>query len=224
MSSCANEFGRPVDIQRDRSSQELVEFRDRTHEELVGVLVARGASRSETENILAKVWADCDSGTEERPSLLEKYSGKCTLQGWLATVATNRWLDFKRRQVNRSAISPHTVADLENYRSEATASVSPLPGQDILVGLLRESLLAAFNRCSARAMVLLRLIYLHGVTQHEIVRMLGWSESKIILFLSRAMHEIESHALSELKKLDPCLELTWEDFVELCKTHQIGFL
>src|SRR6267378_4168096 len=133
MSSCTNEFGRSVDIQRDRPSQELVEFRDKTHEELVGVLVGRGASRSETENILAKVWADCESGTEERPCLLEKYSGKCTLQGWLATVATNRWLDFKRRQMSRTARSPHTAADLENYRSEITSSVSPVP-EDILVG------------------------------------------------------------------------------------------
>ena len=62
-------------------------------------------------------------------------------------------------------------------------------------------------------MVLLRLVYLHDLTQREIVRMLGWSESKVSRFLARAMKEIETHTLKELKKRDPWLELSWQDFV-----------
>ena len=42
--------------------------------------------------------------------------------------------------------------------------------------------------------------------------------------LSRAMEQIESDTLGELKKRDAWLELTWQDFLDLCQTHQIGFL
>ena len=73
-------------------------------------------------------------------------------------------------------------------------------------------------------MVMLRLVYLHELTHREIVRMLGWSESKVSRFLSHAMREIETRTLRELKRHDPWLELTWQDFVDLCETYEIGFL
>jgi hypothetical protein len=38
------------------------------------------------------------------------------------------------------------------------------------------------------------------------------------------MEEIEKHTLAEVKKRDPWIDLTWQDFVELCETHQIGFM
>jgi hypothetical protein len=65
---------------------------------------------------------------------------------------------------------------------------------------------------------------LHELSQREIVQMLGWSESKVSRFLSKAMAEIEKHTLAEVKKRDSWLELGWQDFVELCETHQIGFM
>src|SRR6185503_9744361 len=75
----------------------LATLRAQSHEPLVRMLLARGASPTEAEDILADLWADCVPGADERPSLLEKFSARCSLQNWLATVATNRWLDFKRR-------------------------------------------------------------------------------------------------------------------------------
>src|SRR5215475_8987777 len=76
----------------------LAELRERCHGPLLGILLARGAARTEAEDLLADLWADCVPGQNDRPSILEKFSGKCTLQGWLATVATNRWVDRKRKQ------------------------------------------------------------------------------------------------------------------------------
>ena len=72
--------------------------------------------------------------------------------------------------------------------------------------------------------VLLRLVYIHGLTQREIVRMLGWYESKVSRVLSQTMEQIQTHTLREVKKRDPWLELTWQDFLDLCETHQIGFI
>jgi len=141
--------------------------------------------------LLADLWSDCVPGADDRPSLLEKFSGKCSLQGWLATVATNRWIDLKRRHSRRVEISSASSGEGEEDAFERLPADVAAYQEDTLVELLRESLRAAFAHCPAEAMVLLRLVYLHGVTQREVVRMLGWSEAKVSRLLSRAMEQIE---------------------------------
>jgi RNA polymerase sigma factor (sigma-70 family) len=170
------------------------------------------------------MWADCVPGRQDRPALVEKYSGKCNIQGWLATVATNRWIDRKRRdskQVDLPPLDPDKPG--ESVFDHLPAAASPTK-EDALVELLRSSLQAAFAGCPADLMVLLRLVYMHGVSQREVVRMLGWHESKVSRALTQAMQQIQADTLKELKKRDPLLELTWQDFVDLCETEQIGFL
>src|SRR6266704_5848453 len=83
---------------RQGDVEALAELRDQCHGSLLGILLSRGAGRTEAEDLLADLWSDCVPGNDDRPSILEKFSGKCTLQGWLATVATNRWIDRKRKQ------------------------------------------------------------------------------------------------------------------------------
>jgi RNA polymerase sigma-70 factor (ECF subfamily) len=204
--------------------QALAELREENHGPLLRILLSRGASPTEAEDLLADLWADCVPGDLDRPSLLEKFSGKCTLQGWLATVATNRWIDLKRKQTRRGEVSDAGPDGEHRDMLESLPAASSSAKEETLVALLRESLQAAFARCSPEAMVLLRLVYLHELSQREIVRMLGWHESKVSRFLGRAMKEIETHTLSELKKRDSWLELSWQDFVDLCETHQVGFL
>lgn len=201
----------------------LAELRERCHGPLLGILLTRGATRTEAEDLLADVWADCVPGQNDRPSILEKFSGKCTLQGWLATVATNRWIDLKRKQ-NRLVYPENNSSNSNENDYVARLEAAPYASEDTLIALLRDCLKSAFARCEPEARVLLRLVYLHELSQREIVQMLGWSESKVSRFLSRAMKEIETHTLAEVKKRDSWLELSWQDFVELCETHQIGFL
>ncbi len=38
------------------------------------------------------------------------------------------------------------------------------------------------------------------------------------------MQQIEKETLQRLKAKDPWLDLTWQDFLELCETHRVGFL
>src|SRR5689334_3622657 len=206
---------------RQGNPEALAELREQCQSPLLGILLARGADRTEAEDLLADLWADCVPGQDDRPSILEKFSGKCTLQGWLATVATNRWVDRKRKQSR--FVDPGPDGSTENEyltRMEAVSYAS----EDTLIKLLRDCLKAAFARCEPEARVLLRLVYLHELSQREIVQMLGWSESKVSRFLSKAMEEIQKYTVGEVKKRDPWLELSWQDFVELCETHQIGFM
>jgi RNA polymerase sigma factor (sigma-70 family) len=204
-------------------SEALAAVRLRCHDSLLRILLSRGASRTEAEDLLADLWSDCVPGDDDRPSLLEKFNGQCKLQGWLATVATRRWIDLKRKQARR--------VELEKTASDHPAidPLDRLPAafseerEDALVNLLRDSLRVAFSLCPPEAMVLLRLRYLHGVSQREIVRMLGWHESKVSRALSQAMQDIETQVLREIKKRDPWLELTWQDFLDLCETRQMAF-
>jgi RNA polymerase sigma factor (sigma-70 family) len=139
-------------------------------------------------------------------------------------VATNRWIDVKRRDVRRVELPQGDAASGGRELAEEGREASGAFKEETLITLLRQSLEVAFAKCSPKAIVLLRLVYMHGLTQREIGRMLGWGESKVSRFLSEAMGGIEKRTMRELKKLDPLLELNWQDFVDLCETHRIGFL
>ena len=202
----------------------LAELRAQCHGPLLGILRTRGASATEADDILADLWSDCVRQPGERPSLLEKFSGRTPLLSWLATVATNRWVDVKRRQ----ARSVPTLSDGSEALEVAAGPVQNRAGacdrEEALVRLVGESLRAAFRRCSTQALVLLQLVYVHELSQREVGCMLGWSESKTSRFLSSALEQLETDTLQELRRRDRWLELSWEDLVELCETHQIGFL
>jgi RNA polymerase sigma factor (sigma-70 family) len=206
---------------REGDTAALAVLRERHSGSLMNILVARGANPAEAEDVLGDVWARCVPGGEDHPSLLEKYNGKCPVQNWLCRVATNRWLDGKRREKYWSEPPPSDEGQ--------TTFVNRVPDQvredldSTLVGMLRDSLRAAFGQCPPHALVLLHLVYRHGVTQREVMRMLSWSESKVSRALSGAMEQIRDRTLAEVKKRDPWLHPTWQDFVELCQSEPLGF-
>ena len=209
---------------RRGDSEALTELRGRLQQSLMAILLARGANRTEAEDLLADLWSDCVPGNDDRPSLLEKFKGNCSLQGWLATVATNRWIDRKRKEA-RHTVLEHNGSNGPEQDVPQSSDTSRWHAPDqTLVNLLRACLRTAFARCGPEARVLLRLVYLHDLSQRELVRMLGWSESKVSRYLSSAMEDIEKHTLAEVRKRDPWLELTWRDFVDLCEIHNVGFM
>ena len=69
----------------------------------------------------------------------------------------------------------------------------------------------------------LRVLCEQGLTQREICRMAGWSESKVSRLLSETMAQIQEDALRALKASDPWLELSWDDLVAMCEVYQNGF-
>jgi RNA polymerase sigma factor (sigma-70 family) len=217
-----DEERRLVEQSQRGDTSALETLRDRYYGALMNILVARGANPAEAEDVLGEVWAQCVPGGEERPSLLEKFNGKCRLQNWLCRVATNRWLDWKRRGKHIG----ETPAPEEGQTTFVNRVPAPLTeGLDgTLVGLLRQSLQAAFARCPPHTLVLLHLVYRHGVSQRELMRMLNWSESKVSRALSHAMDAIKTDTFAELKQRDPWLQPTWEDFLDLCASEPLGFL
>jgi RNA polymerase sigma factor (sigma-70 family) len=213
----------PVHSYQQGDPAALAELREKHHPSLFNILRARGATVDEAEELLADLWGDCVPKDNDQPALLDKFSGKCSVQAWLATVVTRRWIDLKRKQVRHG----ETNLPTRNGESDPLQNL-PAPGvaiqEDALVELLRASLRAAFAACSPMDLLMLRLVYLHGLSQRELMRMWSWSESKVSRQLSHAMEQIEQTTLQNLKQHDPWLDLTWQDFVDLCETHRIGFL
>lgn len=194
------------------------------HSFLRAVLINRGATQDEADDLLGDLWGDCVGQSEDRPSLLEKYSGKCPIRSWLKTVATNRLIDLKRRQEHRGELPRLDSDDADASPFERLPATPSADSESALVKLLKDSLQAAFAKCAPEAMLMLRLVYLNAVSQREVCRMWGWPEYKVSRFMSDAMERIEAHTLNELKTRDPWLELSWQDFIELCESHDIGFL
>jgi len=201
----------------------LAELREEHNASLANILAARGASGEEIKELLADLWGDCVPANDDRLTLLEKFSGKCSLQAWLVTVATRRWIDLKRKHARRGETQPHDE-EMHSQILERLPAADESVMEDALVALLRDSLLAAFADCPPADMLMLRLLYQHGVTQRELMRMWNWSESKISRKISRSMELIQEATLQHLKRKDPWLHLTWQDFIDLCQTHRVGFL
>ncbi len=209
---------------RQGDPEALAALRRKYLGDLTKILLARGATPTECEDLLADLWDDCVAGGDDRPSLLEKFSGRCAVRNWLATVATRRWIDSRRRRSRHTEPAQSSAGGTVEDMLEGLPATDAPATDEALASLLLESLRAAFRARSSQELLLLRLVYLHGVTQREVCRMLGWTEAKVSRTLSAAMQEIESSTLRQLRSRDPLLKLTWADLVELCEVHQSGFL
>jgi len=205
-------------------AEAIAGLRNKHQPALTNILVGRGANRTEAEDLLADLWADCIFKSEDRPSLLEKFSHKCALQSWLSTVALRRLIDLKRRQKFRGEPVKQSELDSRTDFFERVPSTSSPTPESALIDMLRTSLQGALESCGAEALLILRLVYLHGVTQREVGRMFGWHESKVSRAGATAMKHIQTATLGQIQKKDPWLQLSWEDFLALCETHQVGFL
>jgi RNA polymerase sigma factor (sigma-70 family) len=190
------------------------ELRSRYHGKLVGVLRARGANQTEAEDLVADLWTDCFAARGNRQTLLTKYQGRCALESWLLTVATHRLVDLKRRQSFRVEVpaSPDSSEDFFDRRPQPEKATS----EKHLLRMLREAIQRAFAKQDPDAILMLKLVHLHQLSQREIARMWGWHESKVSRTLEVTRQSAARIILAELKKVDPWLELRWEDFVELC--------
>jgi RNA polymerase sigma factor (sigma-70 family) len=204
-------------VQRVLSGEEAAaaELRQRYHNKLVGVLHARGASQTEAGDLVADLWTDCFAPKGDRQTLLTKYQGRCALESWLLTVATHRLVDLKRRQgfrVDVAKNSPDSPDDFFDRRAQPEKPTSEKPLLDLLRGAIHE----AFAKQDPEAVLMLKLVHVHELSQREIARMWGWHESKVSRTLETARQSVGKIILFELKRIDPWLELRWEDFVELC--------
>lgn len=190
------------------------------NQRLLGLLISRGATNTEASDLLGDLWGELSVGRIDREGLLNKYHGKCSLYTWLATVATHRLVDLKRRQRfqgNLPNVQDHAdqASDFDQLPARTTEY-----SESALTKLMRDALRQSLQECPPDAYLLLQLVYIHGVMQREAARMFGWHESKVSRTLDQAMADIASRTLRNLRVTDPWLEVNWEDFLQLCQSGE----
>lgn len=197
--------------------------------ELAGLapkLTHRGASATEAEDLLQALWADCVSERGDRPPLLELYNGKCSLRNWLLTISTHRLYDLLRRHKFRGELPGST----DDERGAAPDRFDALAGEeapaldsgltDLLCGVLQQ----AFAAAPPEELLMLRLVYLHDLSQKNLCQMWGVSEATISRRLAQTLEALQERVLEDLRARDAALRLDWSDFQQLCQTQQLGFL
>jgi RNA polymerase sigma factor (sigma-70 family) len=185
-------------------------LREQHYHRLVSVAIRRGATATEATDLVADVWGDLTSPGEGKRPLLEKYRAQCPLSAWLITVVTHRFIDRRRRERLFVDVPTGTV---ENFQPAPKLA----PAESELTRILREAVAEAFGACDPETLVILKLVYIHGVSQREIGRAWNWHESKVSRHLDRALGGIQAHVLDKIKRTDGFLDVNWDDFLALCQ-------
>jgi len=188
----------------------------------MAMLIQRGASASEADEISADIWSEALQAWKGKRPLLERFDGEGDIVSFLGRCALNRLIDFKRRAKFRGDL-PESNHRGENRTSPAD-NFDRLEGEigkfgevdDALVDLLRDSLVKAMSQCAPQSLLMIKLASLHGVQQKTISDMWGWSRSKVCRAMNAEIDKLREATLAEIASVDPWLEVEWNDVVKLC--------
>ncbi|MHA3775017.1 RNA polymerase sigma factor [Verrucomicrobiota bacterium sgz303538] len=214
----------------DGDEQALTTLLNTYKSQILAYLMKTGASLADAEEVVEQLWADAVVAAPEKSPRLAHYDGSCKLGTWLNTVAMNRLISAKRKQQREARV---IVAEEPNRRDDEDGSdrIEPLgitpalaPEDLPLIELLRGGIEAAFARCSAENFVLLQLAYGDGLRVAELGQIWGCNPGTISRWLRQASEEVERLALAHVRATDPYLEITWSDFLLLCRTSSLGVL
>ena len=201
-------------------SEAAAQIHRKHHPLVLGALMNRGAlmqlTRSEVEECVGDLWSDCFGARNTKPALLEKFTGDGPLRAWLITVGLHRLIDLARRKRFRHDMSANEERSLDPM--DKIPAADGLPADADIVSLLQTSLKKAFARSDREQLLLLCLVYLHGIKQKELADIYGCNESTISRWLDRALKQIYSDTLTEIRGLDPTACLEWHEIVQLCDT------
>lgn len=190
---------------------------------LTGLLIKRGAYPTEAEDLVGGLLADCAVGRDDRGPLLERYNGRSSLRSWLTTVATHLLVDRLRRR--KFVYEPRANGDDDDRDPmERLARVLDVPAESDLMHLLLAGLKAGFDACPAEKLLMLRLMIFHDFSQRDLCRLWDWTEPRVSRHLKSAYQTIRKATLEHVRQTDPDLKLSLENFVELCRTHELEFL
>lgn len=186
------------------------------------VLMARGVARGDAEDLVADIIAECFGAGKKgamEVRLLEKYEGRSALSTWLIRITWNRWLDLKRRDKFRGEL-PRYDDDEARGTDGFDRVADDHEDEDFiesdLAELMAGAIKSAFASLEPDVLVMLKLSFLHGVSQTDIARMWQCDQTRISRTLSSARAQIAAETLRAIKAADPDLDLDWDDFKRLC--------
>lgn len=185
------------------------------------VMMSRGVDKVQAQDLVADIIAECfgaGKNGKTRP-LLEKFEGRSSLSTWMIRITWNRWLDLKRRDKFRGELP--TYQDEDESAGDKFDRVEGEDGNENLLSedladLMARAIKKGFDSLEPDVLLMMKLSYLHGVSQTEIARMWQCDQTRVSRSLSSAREEIASVTMRTIKEEDPTLELNWDDFQALC--------
>ncbi len=189
------------------------------------VLMSRGVDKSAAEDLVADIIAECFGAGKKgqtRP-LLEKFGGRSSLSTWLIRITWNRWLDLKRRDKFRGELPTYSDDDERSGdRFDRVASGDVHEEEQILDSdlsdLMGRAIKSAFDSLAPDTLLMLKLSFLHGISQSVLAAMWRCDQTRVSRTLSSARQAIAAETMRFIQAEDPGLELEWEDFTRLCAT------
>lgn len=184
---------------------------------LISLLISRGASPSEAEDLLAEFWMDLAGLGRSSEPLLKRFRGTGSLKSWFGTVVMNRFIARRRRKQPMVDLGG---GDAFGDLLDRTADATPREVESDLAEAMRESLLKAWRKCPPEFRVMLQLLHLEAITQREIAAAWGWHESKVSRALESTLKGIRRDTLANVTAADPESGLRWRDFLEMGKLDE----
>lgn len=195
-------------------------FQEEYQPMLERVMMSRGVERTQAQDLVADIIAECFGAGKKgqtRP-LLEKFEGRSSLSTWMIRITWNRWLDLKRRDKFRGELPSYEDDDDrsgDRFDRVAGNDEEPLLDED-LSDLMGRAIKHAFDSLDPDVLLMLKLSYLHGISQTLISRMWRCDQTRVSRSLTSARSQIASETMQFIQNQDADLQIDWEDFQKLC--------
>lgn len=197
------------------------EFQDTYRPMLERLMMSRGVDRIQAEDLVADIIAECfgaGKNGQTRP-LIEKFEGRSSLSTWMIRITWNRWLDLKRRDKFRGEL-PSYDDDGERSGDQFDRISGENPEDSLLdsdlAGLMGRAIREAFDSLEPEVLLMLKLSYLHGISQANIARMWQYDQTRVSRALTAAREQVAAVTMQRIREADSSLQLEWEDFHKLC--------
>jgi RNA polymerase sigma factor (sigma-70 family) len=181
------------------------------------LLVSKGASPADATDVVGDVLGDCCGDN----SKLKKFKGEGSLSSYLMSTARFAWIDRVRHE-SKSIALPDDPEHQDSVLAEAgfggTANDS---GQEEVIAILKEALLETFAETPPETLLLLRLVFEHDVNQKALMVPWACSEATISRRKDDALDTLRRSLIAKVHKIEPQLNLEWDDFMALCADSNI---
>jgi len=174
-------------------------------------------SRQAARDLADQVVAECFGRADGKPPLLKLYSGRGTLRSWLNTVGYSRLKNFWRSGRGKFEMQTDD-GSIREWDGEGSAEPALKDDRDV-AELLADALHSAMEQVDVLDLVRVRLVFIYGVKRERLAALWQVHPSTIGRFLESTLRTIRSETMVRLVRLDPFLELTWDDCLQVCICH-----